>query len=73
MLGAVTFVIFGAVLLGPALGDLTAPIVVYAILSLTVIRMAPVALALAGTGARRRRSLSWGGSGRVASRPSSSP
>ena len=54
MLGAVTFVIFGAVLLGPALGDLTAPIVVYAILSLTVIRMAPVALALAGTGARRQ-------------------
>ena len=47
MLGAVTFVIFGTVLLGPALGDLTAPIVVYAILSLTVIRMAPVALALA--------------------------
>jgi NhaP-type Na+/H+ or K+/H+ antiporter len=54
VLGAVTFVIFGAVLLGPALGDLTAPIVVYAILSLTVIRMAPVALALAGTGARRQ-------------------
>jgi sodium/hydrogen antiporter len=53
VLGAVTFVIFGAVLLGPALGDLTVPILVYAILSLTVIRMAPVALALAGTGARR--------------------
>jgi NhaP-type Na+/H+ or K+/H+ antiporter len=53
VLGAVTFVIFGAVLLGPALGDLTVPIGVYAILSLTVVRMAPVALALAGTGARR--------------------
>ncbi len=53
VLGAVTFVIFGAVLLGPALGDLTVPIVVYAILSLTVVRMAPVALALAGTGSRR--------------------
>ena len=52
-LGAVTFVVFGAVLLGPALGDVTAAIVVYAVLSLTLVRMLPVALALLGTGARR--------------------
>ena len=53
VLGALTFVIFGAVLLGPALGDLTWQMAVYAVLSLTVIRMLPVAIALAGSGARR--------------------
>jgi len=52
VLGAVTFVVFGAVLLGPALGHLTVAIVVYAVLSLTVIRMAPVALSLRGTAMR---------------------
>ena len=63
MLGAVTFVVFGAVLLGPALDDLTVSIVLYALLSLTVIRMAPVALALVGTGMRRQttRFLGWFG------------
>ncbi len=54
VLGAITFVVFGAVLLGPALGHLSVAVVVYALLSLTVIRMAPVAAALAGTGMRRR-------------------
>ena len=53
VLGALTFVIFGAVLLGPALGDMTWQIAVYAVLSLTVIRMLPVAIAMAGSGARR--------------------
>jgi sodium/hydrogen antiporter len=53
VLAAVTFVVFGAVLLGPAIGDVTWQIALYAILSLTLVRMAPVALALLGTGARR--------------------
>jgi NhaP-type Na+/H+ or K+/H+ antiporter len=53
VLAGVTFVVFGAVLLGPALGDLTWEIVLYAVLSLTVIRMLPVAISLIGTGARR--------------------
>jgi NhaP-type Na+/H+ or K+/H+ antiporter len=52
ILSAVTFLVFGAVILGPALTDLTWEAVVYAILSLTVIRMVPVALALLGSGAR---------------------
>lgn len=43
---------FGAVILGPALQYLTWRTVVYALLSLTIIRMLPVALALAGTGLR---------------------
>jgi len=53
VLAAVTFVVFGAVLLGPALGDVTWQIALYAVLSLTVVRMLPVAISLIGTGARR--------------------
>jgi len=51
-LGAVTFLVFGAVLLGPALGHLSASIMVYGVLSLTLVRMVPVAIASIGTGAR---------------------
>ncbi len=43
LLGAVTFILFGAVMLVPMLDDLTAAIVLYALLSLTVVRMVPVA------------------------------
>lgn len=53
VLAATTFVIFGAVLLGPALGDLSWEIALYAALSVTLIRMAPVAVAMLRSGARR--------------------
>jgi NhaP-type Na+/H+ or K+/H+ antiporter len=53
VLAAVTFVVFGAVLLGPALRDLTWEVALYAVLSLTLIRMLPVAASMVGTGARR--------------------
>ena len=52
LLNGLTFVAFGAVLLGPALGDLTWDVVLYAVLSLTVIRFVPVAVALSGSHAR---------------------
>jgi NhaP-type Na+/H+ or K+/H+ antiporter len=52
LLNGVTFVAFGAVLLGPALGEMNRDVVLYAVLSLTVVRMVPVALALLGSGAR---------------------
>ncbi|MGQ4480979.1 cation:proton antiporter [Streptomyces sp. SAS_276] len=52
LLGAASFLVFGAVLLGPALQHLSWRIVVYAVLSLTVVRMLPVALSLAGSGLR---------------------
>jgi sodium/hydrogen antiporter len=52
LLEAATFLLFGAVLLGPAVGDLDWRIAVYAALSLTVVRMFPVALAMLGTGMR---------------------
>jgi NhaP-type Na+/H+ or K+/H+ antiporter len=53
ILDATTFVVFGAVMLGPALGNATWSIALYGVLSLTVVRMLPVALALLGTSARR--------------------
>ncbi len=53
LLNAVTFVVFGAAILGPALDDLGWEVLAYAVLSLTVVRMLPVALSLLGTGARR--------------------
>jgi NhaP-type Na+/H+ or K+/H+ antiporter len=51
MLNAVTFVVFGAVVLGALADEITWQIVVYAIVSLTAVRMLPVALGLVGTGA----------------------
>jgi NhaP-type Na+/H+ or K+/H+ antiporter len=53
LFNAVTFIVFGAVILGPLLDDVTWQIVLYAVLSLTVVRMIPVALAMLRTGARR--------------------
>ena len=51
-LNGVTFIIFGAILLGPALGELSWSLVLYAVLSLTVVRMVPVAIALLGSRVR---------------------
>lgn len=53
LLAAVSFVAFGAVLLGAALQHLSWRSVVYAIASLTVVRMLPVAVALIRSGLRR--------------------
>lgn len=49
LFNAVTFIVFGAVLLGPALAHISWAAVGYAIASLTVVRMLPVAVALIGT------------------------
>ena len=51
-LSGATFLLFGAILLGPALDRLSWEIVLYAVLSLTVLRMLPVAVALLGSRAR---------------------
>ena len=53
LLGGVTFLVFGAVLLGPALKHLSWQIALYAVLSLTVVRMVPVAISWIGSGASR--------------------
>ncbi|MEV0637935.1 cation:proton antiporter [Streptomyces sp. NPDC050619] len=52
LLAAISLLVFGAVLLGPALEHLSWRIILYAVLSLTVVRMLPVALALSGSGLR---------------------
>ncbi|MEZ5169365.1 MAG: cation:proton antiporter [Acidimicrobiia bacterium] len=53
LLALITFMIFGGAFVGPTLGELTWQVALYAVLSLTLIRMVPVALALAGAGLRR--------------------
>jgi NhaP-type Na+/H+ or K+/H+ antiporter len=54
LFGGATYVVFGAVLLEPALGHITTAVVLYALVSLTVVRMIPVALALLGTHFKRQ-------------------
>jgi len=52
VLNAVTLIVFGAVALGPELHHLDGGTVLYAVLSLTLVRMLPVALSLIGMHAR---------------------
>ena len=54
LLGGVTFLFFGAVLLGPSIKHLSWQILLYAALSLTLVRMLPVAIAMVGSGAKWR-------------------
>jgi NhaP-type Na+/H+ or K+/H+ antiporter len=49
-LALVTWMLFGAMVIGPALKSFTWEVVVYALLSLTVIRILPIFLSLAGSG-----------------------
>ena len=49
LLMLLTFMIFGAVLLPPVLDQVNGTIILYALISLTLIRMIPVALSLIGT------------------------
>ena len=51
---ALTFVLFGAVVVGPLLHRVDAAVAIYAALSLTVVRMLPVTLALLGSHAGLR-------------------
>ena len=53
VLDGITFVLFGAILLGPALTELSWQLALYALLSLTLVRMIPVAIAMWGSHARR--------------------
>ncbi len=63
LLSAITFVLFGAVLVGPVLDDLTWQIALYAVLSLTVVRIVPVVLSLTSSGTffETRLFLGWFG------------
>lgn len=50
LLTVITFGVFGAALAGPLLDDITWQMGLYAVLSLTVVRMVPVLMAMIGTG-----------------------
>ena len=52
LFNGITFLVFGAVLLGPALEHVSWQIALYAVLSLTIVRMLPVAISLWGAKAR---------------------
>jgi len=52
LLVLITFFIFGAALLPEGLAHLNLPVLLYAVLSLTLIRMIPIAVSLLGTGLR---------------------
>lgn len=54
---SLTFLVFGAVLAAPRLSDLTWQIGVYAVASLTLVRVVPVLIALVGTGTLRETRL----------------
>lgn len=49
-----TFIVFGAAIAGPIVAGLTWSAAIYGVLSLTVVRMLPVAVAFLGTSARPR-------------------
>ena len=60
LFGLLTWVLFGSAVIGQALGRLTWEIAIYAILSLTALRMIPVWLALAGTDLKKEDKLFMG-------------
>jgi NhaP-type Na+/H+ or K+/H+ antiporter len=62
-LALVTWMLFGAVVIGQTYQSFTWQVLVYALLSLTVVRMLPVYLSLSGTGedSRSRFFLGWFG------------
>jgi len=59
-LALITWVVFGAVVVGDSMANFTWQVLVYALLSLTVIRMLPVFLVLSGTGLRTDEKLFMG-------------
>jgi len=60
VLALLTWVVFGGSVLGRLLPQFTWPALLYAVLSLTAVRMVPVFLSLAGTGIGRRQKLFLG-------------
>jgi len=53
LLAGIVWIGFGAMVAAPLVAQLTWQIVLYAVLSLTLARMLPVAIAMAGSGSRR--------------------
>lgn len=72
-LAVITWVVFGAAVVGQSIDAFSWQVVLYALLSLTVIRMLPVFLSLTGMPLRSDEKLFMDGSGRVALPVSCSP
>ena len=53
LLTMISFFVFGAVMLGPMLGDIGGDVILYAVLSLTLVRILPVGISMIGS------SLEW--------------
>ena len=60
LLALLAFMVFGAAEIGPALAGVSATLLIYALLSLTLIRMLPVSLSLIGSGLGTRTHLFLG-------------
>lgn len=60
LLMLITFVVFGAALLPEGVGHMTPATLVYALISLTAIRMIPIAISLVGAGVRLQTQLFLG-------------
>jgi sodium/hydrogen antiporter len=60
LLALVVFALFGAAAVWPAFEGVDAEVIFYALLSLTIVRMVPVALSLAGSGVAKATSLYLG-------------
>jgi NhaP-type Na+/H+ or K+/H+ antiporter len=63
LLAMLTWTLFGAVAVGQVWGELNLAVILYAVLSLTLVRMAPVVVSLAGTGEKleAKMFLAWFG------------
>jgi len=59
----ITWVTFGAAVVGQSIDAFSWQIVLYAVLSLTIVRMLPVFLVLQGMNLRAEENCSWSGSG----------
>ena len=59
-LALITWVLFGAAVIGQTIGSFTWQVVVYALLSLTIVRMLPVFLSLTGMGLHTNEKLFMG-------------
>jgi sodium/hydrogen antiporter len=60
LLAMVSFIVFGAIVVGPSLDELTWPVAVYAIGSLVLIRPLAIALSLVGSGLNWRTTVFFG-------------
>ena len=60
LLATISFIVFGAIVVGPSLGELDGGVVSYAIASLVVVRPLAIAISLLGSGLQRQTVMFFG-------------